>query len=143
MNYVENVAAFIQHCVERELPACSPTERRREYLYNYCDHPAYDTNGLVLDVYKALGRPKAKLVHWPYWLAYCGGLCFDVLALVLRKKLPVSSIWVKKFCQDTYFTSSRVAATGFVPPVKLEDGLQKTIHHEFVAKTRSFVFQTE
>lgn len=136
MNYVENVAAFIEYELSNDTEG-------GVHLYNYCDQPAYDMNSLVLDVYRALGKPKTKLVHWPYWLAYCGGLCFDLLALVLRRKLPVSSIRVRKFCQDTYFTSSRVAATGFVPPVKLEDGLSRTIHHEFVDKTRGIVFQTE
>ena len=143
MNYVENVAAFIQHCVEKDLPTYNSSELQQEYLYNYCDQPAYDMNNLVLDVYKALGKPKTKLFHWPYPLAYFGGLCFDLLAIILRKKLPISSIRVKKFCQDTYFTSSRVAATGFVPPVQLEDGLQKTIHYEFINKTQGVIFQTE
>lgn len=143
MNYVENVAAFIQYCVEKNLPAYNSSELQQEYIYNYCDEPAYDMNNLVLDVYKALGKPKTKLLHWPYPLAYCGGLGFDLLAVILRKKLPISSIRVKKFCQDTYFTSSRVAATGFVPPVQLEDGLQKTIHYEFINKTQGVIFQTE
>ncbi len=146
MNYVENVAAFIQHCVEQELPAFQGTEGsppQQEYLYNYCDQPAYDMNGLVLDVYRALGRPKTRLFHWPYLVAYFGGLCFDLLALILRRRLPVSSIRVKKFCQNTYFTSSRVAATGFVPPVSLPEGLSRTILHEFVDRVPGIVFHTE
>lgn len=150
MNYVENVAAFIQHCVEQELPAYEDgvsnsegSPPQQEYLYNYCDQPAYDMNGLVLEVYRALGRPKTRLFHWPYPVAYFGGLCFDLLALILRRRLPVSSIRVKKFCQNTYFTSSRVADTGFVPPVSLPDGLTRTIHYEFVDKTQGTVFQTE
>ena len=119
------------------------SQPQQEYLYNYCDQPAYDMNGLVLEVYRALGRPKTRLFHWPYPVAYFGGLCFDLLALILRRRLPVSSIRVKKFCQNTYFTSSRVADTGFVPPVSLPDGLSRTIHYEFVDKTQGTVFQTE
>ncbi len=152
MNYVENVAAFIQHCVEEVLPAYElsdvdsvrgPSEPQREYLYNYCDQPAYDMNGLVLEVYKALGKPKTKLLHWPYPLAYFGGLCFDLLAFILRKRLPISSIRVRKFCQNTYFTSARIDATGFVPPVSLPDGLHATIRHEFVDRVPGIVFHTE
>lgn len=148
MNYVENVAAFIQHCVEQELPAYEESnsvgsQPQQEYLYNYCDQPAYDMNGLVLEVYRALGRPKTRLFHWPYPVAYFGGLCFDLLALILRRRLPVSSIRVKKFCQNTYFTSSRVAATGFVPPVSLPEGLSRTIRHEFVDRVPGIVFHTE
>lgn len=136
MNYVENVAAFLEWELNHD------TEPG-EHLYNYCDQPAYDMNSLVLDVYKALGKPKTKLIHWPYPLAYFGGLCFDLLAFILRKKLPISSIRVKKFCQNTYFTSNRIESTGFTPPVPLVVGLTRTIHYEFVNKTQGAVFQTE
>ena len=88
----------------------------------------------MLDVYRVLGRPKRRLVHFPYPLAYLGGLCFDLLALVTRRKFAVSAIRVKKFTQETYFTSGRVPATGFVPPVPLEEGLRRTIDYEFVRK---------
>lgn len=119
------------------------SQPQQEYLYNYCDQPAYDMNGLVLEVYRALGRPKTRLFHWPYPVAYFGGLCFDLLALILRRRLPVSSIRVKKFCQNTCFTSSRVADTGFVPPVSLPDGPFRTIPHKLFTKPQGIVFHTE
>ncbi|MCM1321733.1 MAG: hypothetical protein NC041_00515 [Bacteroides sp.] len=149
MNYVENVAAFIRHYIENEenLPCFEPefdgTSAGKMSLFNYCDEPAYDMNALVLDCYKAFGRPKKRLFHFPFWLAYCGGLCFDLFAFVLRRKFAVSSIRVKKFCQDTYFTSSRVAETGFVPPVSLAEGLRRTVDYEFVSKTQGHVFHCE
>ena len=129
MNYVENVAAFIEWCVGHET---EPGER----LYNYCDGPVHDMNTLVLDVYRALGRPKRRLMHFPY----LGGLCFDLLALVTRRKFAVSAIRVRKFTQETYFTSDRVPATGFVPPVPLEEGLYRTIDYEFVRKVDGHTF---
>lgn len=149
MNYVENVAAFIQFCVENEerLPCLEKdfdgTTSGRLHLFNYCDEPAYDMNGLVLDVYRHLGKPKKRLVHFPYWLAYCGGKCFDLLAFVLRRKFAVSAIRVKKFCQDTYFVGSNIKKTDFVPPVSLEDGLRATIEYEFVNKVRGHTFRCE
>ena len=54
-------------------------------------------NYLVLAVYKYLGKPKIRLVHFPYWLAYLGGKCFDLLAFILHKKLAINSIRVKKY----------------------------------------------
>lgn len=128
MSYVENVAAFIQFCVEHGdgFPC--------EALFNYCDEPAYDMNHLVLDCCRTLGKPKKHLLHFPYWLVYLGGLAFDLLALITRRKFAVSAVRVKKFTQDTYFTSSRVGATGFVPPMPLAEGLQRTIEHEFKDK---------
>ena len=149
MNYVENVAAFLQYCVEHNetLPCFDAgfdgKTAGRLHLFNYCDEPAYDMNTLVLDVCKALGRPEKRIFHWPYWLGYAGGLCFDVLAKVLHKKLPISSIRVKKFCQNTYFRSSRTAETGFVPPVSLAEGLYRTIDYEFIQKTHDHTFKCE
>lgn len=149
MNYVENVAAFIQFCVENEekLPCFENdfdgTKAGKQHLFNYCDEPAYDMNHLVLDCYKALGKPKTKLFHFPYALAYFGGLCFDLLAIILHKKFAINSIRVKKFCQNTWFKSSRVPQTEFSAPVSLEEGLRHTIDYEFVRKVEGHTFSCE
>lgn len=136
MNYVENVVAFIEYEVTHDLEG-------GEHLYNYCDEPAYDMNHLVLDVYKALGKTKTKLVHWPYGLAYFGGLCFDLLAKITHKKLVISSIRIKKFTQDTYFVGNNIKKTDFKAPVSLEEGLQRTIDYEFVRKIQGHTFNCE
>lgn len=136
MNYVENVAAFIEYELSHD-------NEGGEHIYNYCDEPAYDMNHLVLDVYKFLGKPKSKLIHFPYWLAYFGGKCFDFLAFITRKKFAISSIRVKKFCQNTYFVGANIKKTDFVPPVKLEDGLKQTIEYEFVNKVQGHTFSCE
>lgn len=136
MNYVENVAAFIEYELSHD------TEPG-EHLYNYCDEPAYDMNHLVLDCYKALGKPKTKLFHFPYWLAYCGGLCFDLLAFITRRKFAISSIRIKKFTQNTYFVENNIKKTDFVAPVTLEEGLRRTIDYEFVRKVEGHTFSCE
>lgn len=134
MNYVENVAAFLEYNI-KNAPG--------EHLFNYCDTPVYDMNTLVLDVYKCLGKQKKHIFHWPYWLGYFGGMCFDLLAHIMHKKLPISAIRVKKFCQNTYFVGNNIKKTDFVAPVKLEDGLRKTIEYEFVNKTQGHTFVCE
>lgn len=136
MNYVENVAAFIEYELSHD------TEPG-EHLYNYCDEPAYDMNHLVLDCYKALGKPKTKLFHFPYWLAYCGGLFFDLLAFITRRKFAISSIRIKKFTQNTYFVGSNIKKTDFKAPVALEEGLRRTIDYEFVQKVQGHTFSCE
>ena len=136
MNYVENVAAFIEYEISHD------TEPG-EHLYNYCDEPAYDMNHLVLDCYKALGKPKTKLFHFPYCLAYCGGLCFDLLAFITRRKFAISSIRIKKFTQNTYFIGNNIKKTDFVAPVTLEEGLRKTVDYEFVRKVEGHTFSCE
>ena len=136
MNYVENVAAFIEYELSHDTES-------GEHLYNYCDEPAYDMNHLVLDVYKCLGKNKTKLFHFPYWLAYFGGMCFDLLAFITRRKFAISAIRVKKFTQNTYFVGSNIKKTDFMPPVALEQGLNQTIDYEFVNKVQGHTFSCE
>lgn len=136
MNYVENVAAFIEYEVSHD------TEPG-EHLYNYCDEPAYDMNHLVLDVYKFLGFKKSRLFHFPYWMAYFGGKCFDLLAVITHKKFAISAIRVKKFTQNTYFVGNNIKKTDFIPPVTLEYGLKQTIDYEFVNKIQGHTFSCE
>ncbi len=136
MNYVENVAAFIEYELSHD------TEPG-EHLYNYCDEPVYDMNHLVLDCYRALGKPKTRLIHFPYWLAYCGGLCFDLLAFITRRKFAINSIRIKKFTQNTYFVGNNIKKTDFVAPVALKEGLRRTIDYEFVRKEQGHTFSCE
>ena len=117
MAYVENVAAFIEHCL-------SNTEG--EHLFNYIDKPDFDMNTLVKEIHKTLGKEK-KLFHWPYWLGMLGGYAFDLLAFVIRKKLPISSIRVKKFCSNSMFNAEQIKTTAFKAPVSLKEGLEKQL----------------
>jgi len=133
MAYVENVAAFIEYNLNNS---------SGEYLYNYIDKPDFDMNTLVTEVNQILGKSK-KMFHWPYWLGYLGGLCFDLLAFILRKKLSISSIRVKKFCSNTMFETANIKKTHFNAPVTLIEGLKNTIKYEFVDKIDDHVFYTE
>jgi hypothetical protein len=65
------------------------------------------------------------------------------LAKIIHKKLPVSSIRVKKFCANTMFESANIKKTKFVAPVSLTQGLEWTINYEFINKTGGYVFYTE
>jgi nucleoside-diphosphate-sugar epimerase len=133
MAYVENMSAFIEYNLNNS---------SGEHLFNYIDKPDFDMNILVTEVNKILGK-SVKLFHWPYWLGYFGGLCFDVLAFTLRKKLPISSIRVKKFCSNSMFEAANIKKTNFKAPVTLNDGLRNTIKYEFIDKTDDQVFYTE
>jgi nucleoside-diphosphate-sugar epimerase len=133
MAYVENVAAFIEYCLQN-----GPGE----YLFNYVDKPDFDMNTLVYEVYAMLGKQK-KIFHVPYWIGYIGGLFFDVIAKITGKKLPISSIRVKKFCANTMFEANNVKSTSFIAPVSLKDGLKKTIQYEFIDKFQGHEFYSE
>ncbi len=133
MAYVENVAAFIEY---------SLLNTAGEHLFNYIDKPDFDMNTLVKEIHKTLGKEK-KLFHWPYWLGMLGGYAFDLLAFVIRKKLPISSIRVKKFCSNSMFNAEQIKKTNFQAPASLKEGLEKTIRYEFIDKTDGHLFFTE
>jgi nucleoside-diphosphate-sugar epimerase len=133
MAYVENVAAFIENNLNNG---------SGEYLFNYIDKPDLDMNTLVAEINKILGR-SVKLFHWPYWLGYFGGLCFDILALILHRKFAISSIRVKKFCTNTMFEAGNIKNTDFKAPIALAEGLNRTIKYEFIDKIDDQVFYTE
>ncbi len=133
MVYVENVSAFLEYSLGFE---------NGVHTYNYIDKPDFDMNTLVAKVNKALGKDEKIGFRIPFMVGYGIGKVFDFVAMLSGKKFTVSSIRVKKFCSDSMFDTS-VAKSGFVPPVKLENGLANTIKYEFVDKQEGEVFFTE
>jgi GlcNAc-P-P-Und epimerase len=133
MAYVENVAAFLEYSLKFE---------NGVHIYNYIDKPDFDMNTLVKNVNKALGKKEKVGFRMPFSIGYSIGKIFDLVALLTGKKFTVSSIRIKKFCSDSMFDTS-IEESGFVRPVKLEDGLASTIKYEFVDKTQDEVFYTE
>lgn len=131
MAYVENVVAFIIHCL---------SFKSGVHIYNYIDKPDYDMNSLVSLVRKVLFNKKNVGIRLPKCIGLFIGYLADFLAKLTGKTLPISSIRVKKFMATTKFKSS-VSNTGFVPPISLEEGLKKTIYYEFLednSKKRTF-----
>jgi nucleoside-diphosphate-sugar epimerase len=133
MAYVENVAAFIEYNL---------SNTPGEHLFNYIDKPDFDMNTLVIEVHRILGK-SGRLFHWPYWMGYIGSLCFDLLAKIVRKKLPISSVRVKKFCANTMFKSVNIQKTNFNVSVSLIEGIERTIRYEFINKIMDQIFYTE
>jgi nucleoside-diphosphate-sugar epimerase len=123
MAYVGNVAAFIAFLI-----AHGKTEGYE--VYNYVDKPDFTTNDLVCLTGKVL-QMKIPTIPIPYWLGLFGGYCFDLLAKILGRKLPISSVRVKKFCAVTQFDSGKAMSSGFAPPYTIEEGLKRTLEHEF------------
>lgn len=134
MAYVENVAAFIEYNLSYS---------KGIHIYNYIDKPDYDMNTLVDVVYRMLGKKRRINIRIPYKIGLIGGYLFDILAGISGKKLPISSIRIKKFCSNSCFNTS-ISATGFVPPVSLLEGLEKTIRYEFIEDNKNkIIFLTE
>lgn len=122
MAYVENVAAFIQHSIYFD---------KKAHLFNYVDKPDFNMNELVSLSRRFLFNKGGVGMRIPVFLGYFIGFIADIVSLVLRKTLPISSIRVKKFISSTLFDSS-VEAAGFIPPVKLKEGLERTLRYEFI-----------
>ncbi|MDR2026108.1 MAG: NAD-dependent epimerase/dehydratase family protein, partial [Prevotellaceae bacterium] len=123
MAYVGNIVAFIEYLMETAAPGYG--------VYNYTDKPDLSMNELVETVGRSLGR-KIPSIRIPYRLGMLGGYCFDCLAWITRRKFPVSSVRVKKFCATTQFDSDKAHSSGFTPPYTLSQGIDRTIKFEFV-----------
>ena len=122
MAYVQNIAEFL---------AFSTQFGPGEHLYNYVDQPDLDMNTLVSRCRSVLFGRDGVGLRLPGWLGVLAGYGFDMLAAVTGKKLPVSSIRVKKFMGTTAF-STAISETGFSPSCSLEEGIERTLRHEFL-----------
>ena len=122
MAYVGNVVAFIKKRLH--------DKETGYHVFNYADKPDYNMNELVSVIEKKmeLNIPRIKI---PYFIGMIGGYCFDFLSIVTRKKLSLSSVRVKKFCATTQFNANK-SHNSFSAPYSLNDGLYKTLEHEFV-----------
>lgn len=122
MSYVGNVIAFIEFLI---------SNRKSGYnIYNYVDKPDFTTNDLVHHTGEIL-KKKIPSIKIPYTIGMFAGYCFDILAYLANKKLPISSIRVKKFCAVTKYDSTKAMSSGFVPPFTLEEGLKRMLEAEF------------
>ena len=122
MAYVGNLVAFIRHAL---------TFNPGVHTYNYIDKPDFTMNELVSWVNKLLGKSTRIKYRLPYRLGLFIGKGFDLAAKVMCRKLPISSIRVKKFCSNSVYESA-IHTTGFTPPFSMLDAVEKTIKYEFL-----------
>jgi len=134
MAYVENVVAFIEHSLSFESGL---------HIYNYIDKPDFDMNTLISIARRILFGKTNVGLRLPGFVGLALGYAADLVAMIIRKSLPVSSIRVKKFMGTTQFASS-VVDTGFVAPVSLKEGLDQTLRYEFMEdNSDKRTFETE
>jgi GlcNAc-P-P-Und epimerase len=135
MAYVGNIVAFIDQLLLNEQPGFE--------IYNYVDKPDLTMNALTSVVKNKMGK-KLSSIRIPYFLGMLGGIGFDVLAFLTRKKFAISSVRVKKFCATTQFDASKAHAN-FKAPYTLSEGIERTLAFEFLNKenTDDVVFFSE
>ena len=124
MAYVENVAAFLAH---------SMSFGAGVHVYNYVDKPDFDMNTLVSRTRQTMGVEANTRIRVPYGVGKAIGKGLDGVARVLGRSFPISAIRIEKFCANTVFETG-IAESGFVAPVPLEDGLDRTIRAEFLGR---------
>ena len=122
MAYVENVAAFLEYCINLN---------SGNHLFNYIDKPDLNMNELIKFSRKILFNKDNIPIRFPSFLGMLAGKFFDILSMILKRDLSISSIRVKKFMSDSQFNSS-VDSTDFIPPVEIKEGLRKTLEYEFL-----------
>ena len=122
--YIDNVVAFIEQCMRSD---------KKYGLYNYVDTPDLDMNSLVQLVKKTLKGNTNIGLRLPYWVGLMMGYLADVISKVTGKRIPLSSIRIKKFCADTSFLSDKKSMDFFDPPVNLAAGIERTLQREFIS----------
>lgn len=120
--YVENVAAFLVHCL---------SFGQGRHLYNYADKPDMNMADMIANIRTNFGRSR-KGIRLPYWLGICGGFVFDMLAKLTGKRFPISVVRVQKFCADTVVNADKVHQSGFEAPYDLYAGLERMIAEDFL-----------
>ena len=135
MAYVENLAAFLHHAT---------TLGPGVHLFNYVDKPDLDMNALVSLVRQRVRGKSGVGPRVPYWFGLAGGYVADAVAAVSGRRLPISSIRVRKFCADSSFASAAHGVPGFTPVMTLSEGLEHTLQREFLTPDPDApVFETE
>ena len=134
MAYVGNIVALIKNRLENIEAGF--------YIFNYADKPDFSMVELTQTIEEKM-KIKLPTIKIPYLFGMIGGYCFDFISVLLRTKFPISSVRVKKFCATTQFDASKVHSV-FKPPYTLEEGINKTLEHEFLNKQKDDVlFYTE
>jgi GlcNAc-P-P-Und epimerase len=123
MAYVENVVSFIEKCLETD---------KKFAVYNYVDTPDMNMNSLVRQVRSVLKGKDSIGPRIPQSLGILLGYLADGVTRISGKNLPISSIRVKKFCASTSFKSAKESLDGFKPPFTLQEGIERTLHSEFI-----------
>ena len=123
MAYIGNIVKFIKNRIEYK--------EEGYHIFNYADKPDISMNDLVKVAETKMNISTSQL-KVPFWIGMLGGYGFDLLALITRKEFSISSVRVKKFCATTQFNAKK-AHSKFEAPFSLEEGLNRTMHYEFVS----------
>ena len=130
--YIDNLVAFLIHTAQ-----VGPGV----HLFNYVDGPDMTMRDLVSLARKTLHAKSGTGPSVPLVLGMALGHMADALAVITGRSLPISAMRLRKFTRTTTFTSC--AHHGFIAPVSLHEGLQRTLQAEFLNPQPLPVFHTD
>jgi len=116
--HVENVSSFLAFLSQKA---------ERHGVYNYSDTPDLEVRDMVKLVDVALGRGEGYRFSFPKPLGIMAGMAADIVAKLIKKKLPVSAIRVEKFCSPSHVDANKAMSTGFEPVISVEDSLKEMV----------------
>lgn len=122
MAFVENVAAFLHHCLNMKDSGVR--------VFNYSDKPDYRMHELVGEVrgILGLGAPGLRI---PLWLALWAASAFYFCAHLLGKESCITPARIRKFAANTRFSSDLAFLNGFKALFDLQHGIRITLQSEF------------
>tara|TARA_B110000879_G_scaffold183184_1_gene241738 strand:- start:308 stop:1321 length:1014 start_codon:yes stop_codon:yes gene_type:complete len=124
MAYVGNVVAFIKDRIEKN--------EKGFQIFNYADKQDFSMTELTKLIEEKM-KIKLPVIKIPYFIGLVGGYSIDFLSFITKKKFSISAVRIKKFCATTQFDAYKVSQV-FKPPYTLEEGLNRTLEHEFINK---------
>ena len=122
MAYVGNVVDFIKNRIEKKELGYN--------IFNYADKPDFSMLELV-SIIQSNMKIKTPVLRIPYHVGIFFGYIFDIISFIIRKKIPLSSVRVKKFCATTQFDATK-AQSVYKPTYTMKKGLLNTLKHEFL-----------
>ena len=132
--YVGNLVDFLEFCTGASAGY---------HLFNYINEPNLDMNELVFIIREQL-RKKQGIIRLPYSMGLGLGYISDVVARITGRRLPISSIRVKKFCATTTFSSRFAERKRYPDAIPLREAIKGTVDEEFINRESDReVFYTE
>jgi nucleoside-diphosphate-sugar epimerase len=118
-SYIKNVIAATLHLWEQRSKGIQ--------TYIYVDEPVRTTEELVDDIYRLLGKRRPG-VRIPLGLAKSIAWVADVAADWTGINFPITAARIEKFNTSTNYGASAIREEGFEQPVRIEEGLRKTVN---------------
>lgn len=117
--------AYVENLVDATLRLLSRRNGGVQ-IFNYSDEPEVNVGDLVRQLHTLLGKQEPS-IRMPMWAGVAAGYVFDLISAVTRMNFGVSSARVKKLDVPIRIDSSKIRQNGFVQPITIDEGLQRTV----------------